>query len=151
MEPSDLPPELAEVEQLLAARARPAPSADHKARVLATVRREVAAQQTWWHRPDAWRYAAGVAAALVLGMNLALFASTGTSRLPICNGHATEIDQAAAEIQKLVPDLGPAEARRQALVMAGASSLVLLPRPSGEETIQNMINNHKEVPSWVTP
>lgn len=151
MEPFDLPPELKSLEQRLAGRGRPAPSTDHKARVLGRVSRELAARRAWWRRPGGWRFAAAAAAALVLGMNLALFTSADAGPLAVRDGRAAAIDQAAARIEGLVPGLGPREARREAILLVGASDLVMMPRPASADAIRNLLDTRKEVLPWVTP
>src|SRR5262245_41377859 len=122
MSDGSLPPELAEVEVRLVARASVEPSADFAARVLGSV--HVALRQRPADAPTSaggWRSWAAVAAAVLVGINLSMSAAADTDWHL---GPEVEPGRAAAladELRALAPDLPASELRRQALLArAGA-------------------------------
>jgi hypothetical protein len=121
---SDLPPELAALEQTLAA-AGPGPDPALRQRVLARVERDLRDAKG----ADFWHYAAAVAAAFLLLWNVSFSVAYNSPR-------TTPIDpqQVAAlcgQVEKMQLGLSPEEIRRQCLLMAAGSQLVPCMRPYG--------------------
>jgi hypothetical protein len=88
------------------------------------------------HGPDApatwgsfWQYAAGLAAAAVLVINLSMAAAPITNFVPRPKVDAGQIESAAREIERSLPDLPQREAKRMALTMASAQQIVPAPLP----------------------
>src|SRR4051794_2092994 len=81
-ENSELPPELRKLEAALAARPMPPANPAQRARVMGAVRQELAARPNSCRSATGprsfWQFAAGVAAALVLGINLSMSAANDT-------------------------------------------------------------------------
>jgi hypothetical protein len=131
----ELPPELAELERLLAARERPLPSADFGRRVLAAARAAAGRQAA----PAAgWRFWASVAAALLFGTNLAMSVAADTDWHLLDEPTTWRVDSAAERLRVLAPELGEEEIRRQALLAragAGLSAILCL-----EPTVQHLRN-----------
>lgn len=123
----DLPEDLAAVERELAARPRPAPSETLRQRVLAAARRELsspAAPQQ--RRLGTWEFALAAAAVALLVANLAMSAANDMtwSRQPALDCNA--VAAAAEEIGRLVPELAPQEARREALILVAGLPLPMV-------------------------
>ena len=113
MEPADeLPPELRDVSDLLSARPRVEPRADLRRRVLADVQAELARPRGGW-----WRFAAGLAACLLVGLNLAMSSAGVTDFGLERRVDGAEVAAAAEQIRRLVPEITAREARRQAVLM----------------------------------
>lgn len=127
MENSSLPPELLRLEQQLAARPRPQPRAGQKLRFVQSVRAELYRQRAGAR----WAFAAAVAASALVWLNLSLSASQATDcGLRLADG-AESIETTADEIRRLVPELPPREAMRQAVLLRAGAGVVACPRPSG--------------------
>jgi hypothetical protein len=121
MSPLDLPDDLADLERRLAQRHRPEPAGDLRRRVLAAVRAAGSEGNGFW------RFAAAVAAAALLAINLSMSVAADTDwhlgdTNPPPSAHAV-----ARRLQEVLPDLPPDEARRQALLQAGRSRLTPTP------------------------
>lgn len=152
MEPSDLPPDLKELEQRLAARSRLQPPADLRPRVLAAVRLELAtpsaAAQREWRRT--WQYAAAAAAGLLLVLNL-LMSMGNRSDFPASRAaNGADIQQAAAKIRELVPFISPEEALCEALILRAGSHLEMVPQLRPGVSSLQALQQIEEGPSWVT-
>jgi len=152
MEPSDLPPDLKELEQRLAARSRLQPPADLRLRVLAAVRLELAtpsaAAQREWRRT--WQYAAAAAAGLLLVLNL-LMSMGNRSDFPASRAaNGADIQQAAAKIRELVPFISPEEALCEALILRAGSHLEMVPQLRPGVSSLQALQQIEEGPSWVT-
>ncbi|MBE3096432.1 MAG: hypothetical protein IMZ44_04805 [Planctomycetes bacterium] len=158
MDPSDLPHEWRDLERRLAARGRPEPSAGLRPRVLAAVRRELAAHGgagrlgagPWWRRHEVWQYAGAAAAGVLLVLNLAMSASLGDdfSRPRAPNG--ADVAQAAAKIRELVPSITPDEALREAIALRAGSHLVMAPRPWPGFLSPRLLRQLEEGVPWLT-
>lgn len=152
MEPSDLTPELRELEQRLAARQRPQPPADLKRRVLTAVRRELAAQPAAarWEQRRIWQYAAAAAAGILLVLNLAM-SMDNHSNFPaprVANG--ADVQQVAAKIRELVPFMTPQDAMREAITLRAGSHLEMVPQPRPGVSSLQALQQIEEGSSWVT-
>ena len=152
MEPSDLPPDLKELEQRLAARSRLQPPADLRPRVLAAVRLELAtpsaAAQREWRRT--WQYAAAAAAGLLLVLNL-LMSMGNRSDFPASRAaNGADVQQAAAMICELVPFITREDAMREAFVLRAGAHLELAPLPRLGVTGLRALWQIEEGPPWVT-
>jgi len=152
VEPSDLPPDLKELEQRLAARSRLQPPADLRPRVLAAVRLELAtpsaAAQREWRRT--WQYAAAAAAGLLLVLNL-LMSMGNRSDFPASRAaNGADIQQAAAKIRELVPFISPEEALCEALILRAGSHLEMVPQLRPGVSSLQALQQIEEGPSWVT-
>jgi len=117
--------ELAELEAEVRA-ARPASDPRLRGRVLAVVADELVGQ----HRRGWWNFAAGLAAALLIGLNLSLAvapASVSMAGPP----EPVDLDAAAHELSQAVPGLSPAEARRELFLLRSGARLPLWVQPRG--------------------
>jgi len=128
MSDNSLPSELRALEDALVQRTRQHPSPELRERVLDEVRLAVQTQtRTNTRRGDAWQFAAAVAGAVLLWMNLSMSATQATDfgfRRSLSNGAGESVEAIARQIQEIAPELTPAEARRQAVLMqCGASFL----------------------------
>jgi len=143
MSSQDLPPDLAALERELMARDRPSPPSALRQRVLDGVRRD-------HRRPPrlpAWQFAAAVAAALLLGINLSVSVANNLS------GHLADgldkerLDAEAERLRGLVPELSDQEVYRQALLAQGAAQLLAAPVPSSSP---ESLLRHKDFQLWDT-
>jgi hypothetical protein len=152
VDPFDLPRELRDLERRLAARGRPEPSADLRPRVLAAVRRELAARPalTQWVWGGFWQYAAAAAAGLLLVLNL-LMSMGNRSDFPVSRAaNGADVQQAAAMICELVSFITPEEAAREALLLRAGSHLEMVPQPRPGVTGLRALRQIEEGPPWVT-
>ena len=131
----ELPPELRQFEQELAARPRPEPSADLAQRVLDGVQAELPQSMAGPSRTASrrngsrswWAFAAGTAAAVLVWINLSLSAARETHYgLQFGNGHPT-VHETAQQIRRLLPEASPREALRQAVLLKAGSNLARCP------------------------
>ena len=153
MEPSPLPPDLAEIEARLSARPHLEPTGDHRDRVMEAVRRELAAGRTpWWQQKETWHFAAVAAAAAVLfvWMNVAMRAANPPGWRLRGPGNGVAVAQTAARIHELVPSLPEREAWRQAVVLHAGARLVPAPQPAGRAAGALLLHELKEGAPWVT-
>lgn len=151
MEPSALPPDLAKITSRLSARPGPEPRGDHRDRVMAAVRRELAADRTpWWQQKETWHVAAVAAAAvLFVWINVAMRAANPPGWRLRGPGNGVAVAQTAARIQELVPSLCEREARRQAVVLHAGAHLVPAPQPAGRAAGALLLHELKEGAPWV--
>lgn len=126
----DLPPDLKALEDALAGRPRPnLPSALHD-RVMHSVSDELALKPRS-KRGSLWRFAAGVAAASLLWINLSMSAANNTVWRWDQTASAEPDSAAVAEVQELLPGCTESEARAHLLLLRARAQLTALPRPSG--------------------
>ncbi len=119
-----LPDELAELEQELQ-RETHAPNPALEDKVLADVQQQLRSEQ----RNDFWQFAAGVAAAVLLVLNLALSTSISTGAAPRMKHHVTKSVNIQLDAKEL--GLSDKELRRQALLLAACDEMILYARPYG--------------------
>ena len=118
-----LPGDLERLERLLVQRLREEPLAALHDRVMAGVQETLRRQQSgggWWTL-------AAVAAAVLLWLNLSLSATNGTDGPPWRHAAREPVDRMAQQIEQLLPDLPPEEARRLAFLYQSGSGLVPCP------------------------
>ena len=152
MDPSDLPHELQDLERRLSARGRLEPSAGLRPRVLAAVRRELAARPapTQWGWAGFWQYAGAAAAGLLLVLNL-LMSMGNRSDFPASRAaNGADVQQAAALICELVPFITPEEAAREALLLRAGSHLEMVPHLRPGVTGLRALRQIEEGPPWFT-
>ena len=152
MEPSDLPPDLKELEQSLAGRLRPRPPDDLRPRVLAAVRRELVAQPARARRgrAGAWQYAAATAAGILLVLNL-LMSIGNRSDFPASRAaNGVDVQQVAAKIHELVPFMTSEDAMREAIILRAGSHLKMAPQPRPGVSGLRALRQIEEGPLWVT-
>ena len=118
MNPKDqLPDKLGELEALLASRGRAKADDDLRQDVLGGVRAELHAplkSNNWWS------FAAGVAACMLLALNLAI-ASVNVSDYPRDAGvNTADVDETTRLVQNLLPELSKEQARRHSILLTGA-------------------------------
>ena len=119
MENHDLPPDLQELERDLAGRPRPVPPAALRQRVIGGVRAELRRNGS----RNGWTFAAGLAAAVVVWVNLSLSATLATGFGSKRGGTGPPVEKVAEQIQQLLPELSDEEARRQAVLLQAGSDL----------------------------
>ncbi|MCY2932155.1 MAG: hypothetical protein NTV86_22200 [Planctomycetota bacterium] len=126
-DPADMSPDLAKLEAALLATRADVP--EHlAARAMAASRAGLAAGD----RVAFWRYAAGLAAAVLIGLNLALSAGASGTPAPAGKTPAPEAyEQAYREIRQVAPDLPPRQAAAHAFaITAGRLQPYGIPRGS---------------------
>src|SRR5262245_12821256 len=137
MSDASLPPDLADVERMLARRRTVEPSADFAGRVLGSVRDALR------HRPavaaapsSGWRSWAAVAAAVLVGINLSMSAAADTDWHLTGDVEPRDVAALTDELRALAPDLPASELRRQALLARAGAGLprVFNLAPSRERT-----------------
>jgi hypothetical protein len=115
-----------DLENLLLRRVLPDLPLDLQERVLGHVHRELRREQ-WWSRAS---FAAGLAAAALLWINLSSSASLATV-LPVRIGDRLESSYiTAARIQELLPEASAGEAARHAVVLRAGARIPQCPRPA---------------------
>ena len=152
MEPSPLPPDLEKIAARLSARPPLEPRGDHRDRVMAAVRRELAAgRKPSRQQKETWHLAAVAAAAvLFVWLNVAMRAADPPGWRLRGPGNGVAVAQTAAWIQELVPSLPEREARRQAVVLHAGARLVPAPQPAGRAAGALLLHELKEGALWVT-
>jgi hypothetical protein len=118
MENEQLPPELEQLERDLADRPRPDPPAELRQRVIGGVRAELQRNGA----RNGWTFAAAVATAALVWLNLSLSATLATDCGPQPDSLAPEVGKVAEQIQQLLPELSEREALRQAILLQAGSS-----------------------------
>lgn len=153
MEPSPLPPDLAKIAARLSARPRVEPRGDHRDRVMAAVRRELATgRKPSRQQKETWHFAAVAAAAvLFVWLNVAMRAANPPGWRLRGPGNGVAVAQTAAWIQELVPSLPEREARRQAVVLHAGARLVPATQPAGRAAGALLLHELKEGAPWVMP
>jgi len=130
MEDEQLSAELEELERDLAGRPRAEPSADLRERVIEGVQAELRRRKA----RNGWAFAAAVAAAALVWINLSLSATLGTDYGPRRVRPRPPVDRMAQQIQQLLPELSDCEALRQAVLLEAGWDLprypVLLAAPA---------------------
>jgi hypothetical protein len=145
---SHLPDDLADLEQRLARRRRHAPGEALGPRVLAAVAREL--NQT---APDNalrsfWRFAVGVAAAMLLCLNLSMSVANDMDWPLAGDVDTASIAASADRIRRVLPDLPEGEADRQARLAHFASHVPPLPdiKPSLRDALREKQAGLTETP-----
>lgn len=138
---ADLPPELRELEAALKARKTPAASAGLRSRVLEAARNEAAqSPKTSWR--GFWKFAAGVAAALVLGCNLSMSAANDTNLRLGMRSDASDSQAALARLREILPEMSEDEARRQLLLLQARAQLVGTPQVRGGIELNRVVEEN---------
>jgi hypothetical protein len=119
MEDYPLPRDLHRLERDLAARPRSDPPVELRRRVMADVRAELRGRGL----RNGWPFAAAVAAAALLWINLSLSATLATDYSKRPYSSAPPVKEVAQQIQKLLPELSEREALRQAILLKAGSDL----------------------------
>ncbi|HEX2971109.1 MAG TPA: hypothetical protein VHP11_02180 [Tepidisphaeraceae bacterium] len=127
-----LPPELAELEQRLMRREAERPSDLARARILQAVARELAQPSgVAVRRMGFWSYAASLAVAAILLLNLSLAAAMGNLLATRPKLTPQQTLARADAFRPVGPELSPADTRRMAVMLSAAESLVVAPLPRG--------------------
>ena len=133
MNPPELPEDLAELERRLAARPRPEPSDDLRRRVMDAVRAELAGASAiplkTPRRLSTWEFAAAVAAAVVLALNLAVSGANDMDWTGSESESLTPDPATVAALRQLMPGLTDDEVRGRWLLMQAGRHLVMAPPP----------------------
>lgn len=115
MDPWKLPNELKQIERLLLGGPRSAPSAALRGRVLADVRSElVKSELARTRNSPGWRFAAAIAATLLVGLGFSLCAMQTTAFGLQRRESPLSINEIALRLQQLSPGLSHEESLRQA-------------------------------------
>jgi sulfite exporter TauE/SafE len=122
-----LPPELAGLEQDLAARPRGQPSAHLKSHCMGELHVELLQQQS----RRRWAFAIVIAASVLVGMNLSLSAGQATDCGLQLAGPRSSVRDTADEIRRLLPDMPPREVIRQAILLRAGAGVVPCPNVPG--------------------
>jgi hypothetical protein len=123
MNPFDLPPELLDVERRLVERARPKPDAALRRRVLSAMGNERATSRAGRLRQDVWRWAATLAATVLLSLNLAMSLENHRAQPRAERIEDEDIGSAARAIRQQHPDLSEREAYQLAALLRTAPAL----------------------------
>lgn len=143
---SDFPPELEAIERELVAELRAVPPAGLRGRVMAGVHRELGRERLW----SRWIFAAQVAAAAAIWINLSWSAARATERDLMDRRPPRSLVAGAEEIRLLLPGIPEREALRQAILLEAGSSLARCPalqvRPPDPRQLRNLreISGRKE-------
>jgi hypothetical protein len=140
---SELPDDLAELERELAARRAPEPLTGFRPHLLAAVAEELNRFEDGNNSRRFWRFAAVVAAALLLGINLSLSVVNDMDWHLTGGVDPERIAATATKLHELEPDLPEQEAYRQALVLQVAVRMPPLPdcRPS----LPGLLQDHRQL------
>ena len=123
-----LPPELQQLEQALVAVPREQPSFQLKERCLHSLQAELGRPQSG----NRWTFAIAIAASVLLGLNLSLSATQATDCGLRLDGRQQSVENTAAEIRRLLPEVSPREAARQAMLLHSGATIVPCPNvPAG--------------------
>jgi hypothetical protein len=130
MEDFRLPKELTDLEQQLAARALPEPSPELRGRVITAIRQKTV-EGPALGVTGAWRFAAALAAALLLMLNLSMSVANRAERDGWRRPQQQKQDTAAAarKLAQIVPELSEQEAFRTVLLLQNDPPLILAPCP----------------------
>ena len=123
MEEYELPPELEQLQQDLAACWRPGPPADLRQRVIGGIRAELRRDRS----RARWAFAAAMAAAALVWINLSLSATRATDYHLQFGSKRPPVEAAAEQIQQLLPEIPRREALRQAALLQAGSNLAWYP------------------------
>jgi len=126
-----LPEDLQELERKLAARAMAEPSPGLRDRVIAAIRQESAHPRHAGEAISLWRFAAAVAANLLLCLNLYMSVAKHADWDVWGERGQVDVTSAAELLREAVPELSEQEASRMARVMASGSRLILVPDLKG--------------------
>ena len=137
MEDFKLPKDLSGLELELAARAIPEPSPELRGRVMLAIRQE-SVESPAVDAAGTWRFAAAVAAALLLLLNVSMSVANHADWDVWGRPQKQDVASVARKLRETVPELSEREALRVARVMGSGAPLVLAPCP-------------KERPSWWAP
>jgi hypothetical protein len=127
--PDPLPPELLDLERELTARLLPEPPAELRSRVLAAVSRERPTPRPELARGGFARFAAATAAAALVAINLSASLANNTDWRLRSPPPGPDVADLAEQIRTLAPNMPDSEARRQALLLRAAATLVPAPVP----------------------
>ncbi|HYG74046.1 MAG TPA: hypothetical protein VEK08_03490 [Planctomycetota bacterium] len=137
-ESDELPPELSELEQQLRARRVPAGGEVYKQRVLQAVMNERRATERPSARlkraASAWTFAAAIAAAVLLWLNLSLIAVSDTQLRAGAGGSSDERREAVQQLLEAVPELSIEDAQRQVLLFEAGARGIRAPVPKRSST-----------------
>jgi hypothetical protein len=131
-----LSPELQRVEQDLAARRRAEPSGQLKEQCLRTLRAELRRQAT----RSRWTFALAAAASVLVGLNLSLSASQATDYGFQLDGRQRSVQRTAEEIRRLLPEVSPQEAMRQAVLLRAGAGMVPCPNVPAKHVTPQTVN-----------
>jgi hypothetical protein len=139
----ELPSELRQLEQDLVARSRSRAIEDLRPRILGDLRSRLRTERSH----SRWQFALAVAVVVLVWLNLSISATQATDCGLRLNGPSGPIQTVADEIHRLVPDLSPEEARRQAVLLQAGSRLVCTP------SMGNCVAAHSFMPrsGWPYP
>jgi hypothetical protein len=119
MEPWELSPELQQLERDLAHRPLPGAPAVLRQRILD----DLGSRRRTERARDRWQFAAAVAAAALLWLNLSMSATQATDFGFRPAGPSDSIEPTARQIGRLVPEFSADEARRQAVLLRAGNQL----------------------------
>jgi hypothetical protein len=123
----ELPPDLDRLEQALIAISREEPSGQLKEKCLRSLHAEAKRQQSG----SRWAFAIAFAASVFVGFNLSMSATQATDCGFRLDGRQQSVAKTAAEIRRLLPDVSPREAARQALLLHASAAIVPCPNVAG--------------------
>ena len=123
MEDWQLPSELRQLERELANRSLSAASTGLRQRVLDDVRTRLHAEKS----RDRRHFAAAMAIAALLWMNLSMSATQATDFDVRPKEPVESIAAIAPQIRQLLPELSPEESQRQAILLRAGANMTLMP------------------------
>lgn len=127
MDDLQLPEELAGLEQRLAARPLPEPSPGLRGRVMAAICQEGLRHSPVGASAGVWRFAAAVAALLMLCLNLSMTVANHADWDVWGGPGRRDVASRARQLREGVPELSEPEALRVARVMDSGSRLIPAP------------------------
>ena len=129
MSDPQLPDDLRDLDSQLAERSRHEPGVGLRDRVLTAVRRERRSQPALAAWRGTGRFAAALAAAVLLWANLSMSAALDTSWHFMGNLDSGRLDATAGDVRRLLPEYSEREAYRHALLAQTAARLTPMPNP----------------------
>ena len=121
MDNLELPKDLADLEQRLAARPMREPSPELRGRIMAAMRRQPA------EPAGIWRFAAAAAALLLLLLNLSMSAANCADWAVWERPRQQDVASSARRLREVVPELSEQEARYITRALESGPRLVMLP------------------------
>jgi hypothetical protein len=156
MDNLELPKDLADLEQRLAARSMPEPSPELRDRIITAIRRQSVGSPPA-EPAGIWTFAAAAGALLLLLLNLSMSAANCTDWEVWERPRQEDVASAARRLREVLPELSEQEARYLTRAMESGSRLVMMPdlkrRPGGlmEFTLTSSTSIRKETGNGLLP
>jgi hypothetical protein len=145
MIPDRAPRDLQNIERCLLDRPREEPTSALRARIMNQVRRELPPGHGTIASRERWQYAAAIAAALLIGSNLANIGASLTSVVADTRLRSDAPRATSASFLELSPDLSVSEASRIARLAQAIDDLPCVPSPKTFPRQQGTLNRNGQI------